>query len=214
MNQKTLFQKAEIKNRYLERSRERSVKLKNHLIESYVQYLNQSLSSTLLKEKERFLKLKNNLIKELKTSIVNLIREKIEKNYSGYITFLLESIKKVKKDIDKPQGIELILNSKDYNYFIENFDQIAGIFKNPVEINQTKSEFIGGFKISLVEGIIFYDYTIDNIINKKSSFIEMEISKIINDSEIKEIEKEFEKFIRNQKEKIPEYLRLYEQIQF
>ena len=78
---------------------------------------------------------------------------------------------------------------------------------------EDKRDFIGGFKVSLVGGVIFYDYTIDNLINKKYSFIQMEISKIINDSEIKEIELEFENFIKNQKELITEYLIKYDQIQ-
>ena len=213
MNQKTLFQKAEIKKRYLERSNERSHKLKDHLIESYNQFLNQSLSSTLLRGKERVLNIKNRLINELKISLFNLIRDRIDKKYSSYITFLLKSISNVKKTIDKPQEIELILNSKDYDYFIKNFDKIVNLFKNPVEINKDRQDFIGGFKISLVGGLISYDYTIDTLINKHLPYIQMEFSRIINDSEIKEIEKEFENFLQEQKEKIAEYLILYEQIQ-
>ncbi len=42
----------------------------------------------------------------------------------------------------------------------------------------------------------------------------MEVSKIINDKEIKEIENEFVNYIQKQKEKISEYLRYYEQIHF
>ena len=42
----------------------------------------------------------------------------------------------------------------------------------------------------------------------------MEIAKIIDDSEIKEIEKKFVDFVNTQKEKITEYLKFYEQIQF
>ncbi|MCK4380461.1 MAG: hypothetical protein KAW51_04925 [Candidatus Lokiarchaeota archaeon] len=190
------------------------MRLKDHLTQSYEKFLNQSLSSTLLMGKEKFLNVKNQLVKELKLRLINLIKDKIKKNYSDYITFLLKSIKGLKNTIDKPQGIELILNSKDYNYFIKNFDKIAGLFKNPVEINKDQRDFIGGFKMSLIEGIISYDYTIDNLIDKHSSFIQIEISKIVDDSEIKEIEKDFEDFIQNKKEKITEYLRLYEQIQF
>jgi len=214
LNQKTLFQKAEIKKRFFERSQERSLRLKDHLIETYEQFLNQSLSSTLLKGKEKFLGVKNNLIKELKVSLFIVIKNKIKKNYSGYINYLLKSIEKVKNTIDNPQEIEIIFNSNDYNYFIKNFDKIVDLFKNPVEINKDPRDFIGGFKISLTGGTISYDYTIDNLINKASSFIQMEIAKIVNDSEIKEIEKEFVNFINKHKEKITEYLKLYEQIQF
>ncbi len=190
------------------------MKLKDQLIERYKQFLNQALSSTILKGKERILNVKNQLIKELKLSLFNHIKDTIKKNYSGYITYLLKSINDLKNTLDKPQGIELILNSKDYNYFIKNFHKVAGLFKNPIEINKDQHEFIGGFKISLIDGFISYDYTIDNLINKHSSFIQIEISKILDDSETKEIERDFEEFIHNKKEKIAEYLRLYEQIQF
>jgi len=213
LNQKTLFQKAEIKKRFLERSNERSLRLKNHFNENYDQFLNQSLSTTLLKGKEKFLYLKNNLISTLKTTLINLINVELEKKYSAYIKYLLNSITKIKKTIDKPQDIELIFNHKDYNYFIENFDKILDIFKNPVEINEDRYDFIGGFKISLVGGVISYDYTIDNLIDKNSSFIQMEIAKILDDTEIKETEKQYEEFIEEQKKKITEYLVQYDQIQ-
>ncbi len=163
--------------------------------------------------KEKFLVLKNLLIKTLKVSLFNHIKKKIDDNYLNYHEFLLESIKNVKDSIDKPQAIELIFNSKDYSYLIQNHERIHGLFKNPVEINKDRSEFIGGFKISLGSGLISYDYTIDNLIESKSSFIQKEISKIVNDSEIKEIEKQFNIFIQNQKSKIKEYLNLYDQIQ-
>ena len=214
LNQKTLFQKAEIKKRYFERSQERSIRLRSHLIGTFEHFLNQSLSSTLLKGKEKFLIIKNNMIKELKLNLFNLLKNKIANNYSDYVKSLLKSIEKVKKTIDKPQEIEIIFNSNDYDYFIKNFDKLLDLFKNPVEINKDQREFIGGFKISLTGGMISYDYTIDNLIDKASSFIQMEIAKIIDDSEIKEIEKEFEDFINIQKEKITEYLKFYEQIQF
>lgn len=213
LNQKTLFQKAEIKKRFLERSNERSLRLKNHFTENYEQFLNQSLSITLLKGKEKFLRLKNHWISTLKTTLTNLIKIKIEEKYSTYIEYLLNSIEKIKKTIDKPQEIELVFNNKDYNYFIKNFDKILTIFNNPVEINEDRYDFIGGFKISLVGGVISYDYTIDNLIDKNSSFIQMEISKILDDTEIKTIEKKYEEFIEELKKKITEYLVQYDQIQ-
>ena len=172
MNQKSLFQKAEIKKQFLERSIERSLRLRQQFSENYEQFLNQSLSSTLLKGKEMFLNLKIQLITELKEALLNLIKEKIDKNYLAYINFLVNSISEVKKTIDKPQEIELIFNNKDYNYFIEESDKIEDLFQNPVEINKDHKDFIGGFKISLIGGVISYDYTIDNLIEKISPFIQ------------------------------------------
>jgi len=213
LTQKTLFQKAEIKKRFIERGAERSLRLRQQFIESYEQFLNQSLSSTLLKGKEKFLKLKNNLILELRKSLFNLIQVKIEKNYPAYIDFLLNSIKEVTKTIDKPQEIELIFNERDYSYFLKEHDKIEKLFQNPVEINKDRRDYIGGFKISLIGGVISYDYTIDIIIDKISPFIQMEISKIVTDTKIKEIENDFEKFVKEQKQKITEHLRKYDQLQ-
>lgn len=159
------------------------------------------------------MRLKNSLIKTLKVNLLNHIKKKIDDHYLNYLNFLFKNIKNVKNTVDKPQAIEIIFNSKDYNYFIQNLEKIQGQFKNPVEINKDFIDFIGGFKISLGSGLISYDYTIDNLIDKKSSFIQREISKIVNDSEIKEIEKQFNMFIQNQKSKIIEHLKQYDQIQ-
>jgi len=213
LNKQTLFQKAEIKKRNFDRIQERAQKLKEQFIDNYYQFLNQYLSSTLLEGKEKFLELKNSLLKRLKLSLFNRIKKNINDNYSNYIEFLLRMVKKVKNNIDKPQSIELIFNSKDYSYFLHNSEKIQGEFKNLVEINQNQDDIIGGFKISLSSGLISYDYTIDNLINKKSTFIQKEISKIVNDTEIKEIENQFNIFIQNQKSKISEYLKQYDQIQ-
>lgn len=212
-NQQSVFQKGEIKKRTFERSADRSSKLREHLKDNYDHFLNQSLSSTLLNGKAQFLDLKNQLIQELKKSLFDLIEEKIKTNYSMYIEFILKKIKEIKTSIDKPQEIELIFNSQDYKYLMKNYGKIQDLFDNPVEINKGKLDFIGGFKISLVGGIITYDYTIDNLINTKSSFIQMEIAKLIDDSEIKQIEQNFILFIQNQKTKIEEYLKKYDQIQ-
>ncbi|MHA2184120.1 MAG: V-type ATP synthase subunit E [Promethearchaeota archaeon] len=213
LTQKTLFQKAEIKKRFLERGAERSLRLRQQFIESYEQFLNQSLSSTLLNGKEKFLKLKNNLIIELRKSLFNLIEINIEKKYPAYIDFLLNSIREVTKTIDKPQEIELIFNERDYSYFLKEHDKIENLFQNPVEINKDRRDYIGGFKISLIGGVISYDYTIDSIIDKISPFIQMEISKIVIDVKIKEIENDFEKFVKKQKQQITEHLRKYDQLQ-
>ena len=212
-NQQSVFQKGEIKKRIFERSADRSSKLREHFKDNYSHFLNQSLSSTLLNGKAKFLDLKNQLIQEMKKSLFELIEEKIKTNYSMYIEFVLKMIKEIKTSIDKPQEIELIFNSQDYEYLMKNYGKIQDLFKNPVDINKDKVDFIGGFKISLVGGFISYDYTIDNLINTKSSFIQMAIAKLIDDSEIKQIEQNYILFIENQKTKIIEYFTKYDKIQ-
>ncbi|MFX0002033.1 MAG: hypothetical protein ACFE9C_01200 [Candidatus Hodarchaeota archaeon] len=157
--------------------------------------------------------MKNSLIKKLKISLFNHIKKKIIDNYSGYISFLLNTAKKIEISTDKSQSIEVLFNSKDYSYFLENSERFQEQFRNTIEIDKAQEDFIGGFKISLGNGLLSYDYTIDNLINKNSSFIQKEMSKIVDDSEVKELENDFNNFIQNQKSKINEYLKKYDQIQ-
>ena len=213
LNQQTLFQKAEIKKRYIDKTLERSSKIRKRFAKNYTNYLNQSLSSTLLKGKEIVLIIKNKLINNLKTTLNSLINEKINNNYANYIKYLIDSIKKVKPNIEKHKDIELLLNSKDYDYFLKNFSKLENLFEVLVEIHEDKKDFIGGFKVTLGGGLISYDYTIKNLIDKNSVFIQMEISKIIENIEIKSIENKFDNFIQVQKSKITEVLRKFDQIQ-
>ncbi|MHA1986384.1 MAG: hypothetical protein ACW98D_07090 [Promethearchaeota archaeon] len=213
LNQQTLFQKAEVKKRYIDKTLERSSKIRKRFAKNYTNYLNQSLSSTLLKGKETVMNLKNKLINELKIALNSSINEKINKHYSNYINYLINSIKSVKPNIKKHQEIELLLSSKDYDYFLKNYNKIENLFEVPVEIHEDQNDFIGGFKIILGGGLISYDYTIENLINKNSVYIQMEISKIIENIEIKTIENKLDNFIQVQKHKITEVLSLYDQIQ-
>jgi len=213
LNQQTLFQKAEIKKRYMDKTLERSSKIRKRFAKNYTNYLNQSLSYTLLKGKETVLNLKNKLINELKTILNSLISEKINKHYSNYINYLINSLKSVKLSLKKHQEIELLLNSKDFDYFLKNYSKIENLFEVPVEIHEDKMDFIGGFKVILGGGLIYYDYTIENLINKNSVYIQMEISKIIENIEIKSIENKLDNSIQVKKHKITEVLRKYDQIQ-
>ena len=213
LNQQTLFQKAEIKKRYIDKTLERSSKIRRRFAKNYTNYLNQSLSSTLLKGKEIVLIIKNKLINNLKTTLNSLINEKINNNYANYIKYLIDSIKNVKPNIEKHKDIELLLNSKDYDYFLKNFSKLENLFEVPVEIHEDKKDYIRGFKVTLGGGLISYDYTIKNLIDKNSVFIQMEISKIIDNIEIKSIENKFDNFLQVQKNKITEVLRRYDQIQ-
>jgi vacuolar-type H+-ATPase subunit E/Vma4 len=154
--------------------------------------------------------LKNKLLKELKNKIYELLKEKMNQFYSDYIKYLIDYITDNVDIIDKYKKIVLLLNSRDYNFFNKNPDEIKSLFKNSIEINKAPHEFIGGFKIILSDEEIFYDFSIDNIINKNLTFIQKELSKIVSESEIKEIEQEFERFIQEQKLGIEEYLRKYD----
>ncbi|MFX1591935.1 MAG: V-type ATP synthase subunit E family protein [Promethearchaeota archaeon] len=212
LDQQTLFQIAEIKKRYRERIDESSSKIKTNFIETYNKRLNNALSSTLLKIKEETLDVKNELISNLVKDLNNELEKKIKNNYSNYINFLLEIFESIIHLIDKPPEIVINFNSRDYEYFIKNFDKIQKIFQNRVILNPSKEEFIGGFKILQTKMNISYDFSITSLINKKRSAIEIEFSKIFSNIyfKINEIIQDYEKFILNQKKAIKEYLKNYD----
>ena len=205
-----LFQKAEIRKKYMERVNENSLRIRKNFIENYNQYLNNALSSTFIELKENILNLKNRLVDELRTSVCTIIKEKIHNNYSNYINFLLDIIKKHHHFIDKPPKVFILFNSREYDFFNKNPKKLSNILKNSVEIKQFPDDFIGGFKITRSEGKISYDYSIDNLIEKNSTFIQSEFSKIIAEFEIKDNKNKFEEFIQNQKMGIDIYLKDYD----
>jgi vacuolar-type H+-ATPase subunit E/Vma4 len=212
INEQTLYQRAELKKRYIEENKDISQKIRNNFIDTYNRLLNQSISSMLLSSRKSLLNLKNKLINELKDSIFNVLLEKINNNYSIYIDYVLNMINSISYNFDKSVEIEILLNERDYDYFIKNTDKLKSIIKNDIAISNANKDFAGGFKILLSHGKISYNYTLKNIINKNSTLIQVEISKIVDDSSIREIEKNFEEFIENQKLKIEQFLRNYDNI--
>ncbi len=211
-NRQNLFQKAEIRKIYLERSNESFMRLKNHFVEAYDQYLNNSLSSTLLELKEKELDLKNNLIFELENSIYELLKGKIKSKYEDYVKYLLDYFKDKLDFIDKPTKIEILFNNKDFAYFSENSKKIDKLFKNSFVIKEASREFIGGFKVILSDGDISYDYSLDNLITKNSNYIQKKLFNILTESGIKEIERDFEEFIQTKKLGLGGHLKKYDRI--
>ena len=212
INRQNLFQKAEIRKKYIDRVNESSLRIRSHFIETYKQYLNSKLSKTLIDSKEEVLKIKNQLVEKLKNFIKNYLKEKIEGSYSNYINFLIDKIKENKNFIDKPPKIIIIFNSKDFNYFNENPNKLKNLFKNGIELKKDPRQSIGGFKVILAKGEISFNYSVDDILNENLSIIQQEFSNIISDSEIKEIESNFENFIQYQKKDIKQYLENYDRI--
>jgi hypothetical protein len=191
---------------------EMSLKIKKQFIKNNIQFLNNFLSSNLLKTKENVLKLKNRLVNELELELNNILKAQINQNYSKYIRYLFGVIKGIHTAIDKPPEIVIEFNSKDYNYFIKNLEKINQFFINPVKIYNNLEDHINGFKVILFEGTISFDYTINNLLTQSITLIEHEFSKVLSDSIIKELERDFENFIQNQKLRIEEYLYKYEQV--
>jgi len=212
INQQTLFQIAEAKKKNKERTRESSLKMKAHFNETFNKLLNSSLSSTLLKIKEEVLKSKNKLMFELISDLTALINNKIKNNYSNYTKFIIKTLKNIKYIVDKPPEIIITLNSRDYDFFSNNNEQIEKIFKNKVKLKKSEKDFTGGFICVLLAGNISYNYTIENELKKHTSIIEIEFSKIFSDSEtdIKKLENDYVQFIQNQKLAVDNYLMDYE----
>ncbi|MFW9897962.1 MAG: hypothetical protein ACFFDO_01710 [Candidatus Thorarchaeota archaeon] len=196
----------------MEKKNENASRIKKHLIQSYNQLLNNSLSKTILELKERILNLKSKLIEELKIDMLKIIKDGIKKNYSNYITFLLNLIKNEIKYIDKPPKVIIILNSIDYEFFNKNNKKINTLFTNKIEIQKSDSDFIGGFKVIFSKEKILFDYSIDNIIEKNSILIQKEILNAFDDSEIEDVEQKFINFIQKQKLGLEEYLKRYDQV--
>jgi len=212
INQQTLFQIAEAKKKNKERTRESSLKMKEHFNETFNKVLNSSLSSALLKIKEDILKSKNKLMVELITDLTDLINDKIKNNYSSYTEFLLKSLENIKYIVDKPPEIIITLNSRDYEFFSNNKKLIETIFKNKIKLMKSEKKFTGGFICEVLASKISYNYTIENQLKKKTSIIEIEFSKIFSNSEsdIKDLENNYVQFIQNQKLAVDEYLKDYE----
>lgn len=217
ITQKGLFQKAEIRKRFIERTNENSTKIKEHFIETYNQFLNKLLNSTLSELKEKVLKLKNELINELETEIYQTVEKLLKKRFSNknikkYSNFLFTHINNITHLIDKSPKSTIILNSRDYSYFTKNSNDFKVDFKNKVSLKKADKDFIGGFKLFQSNEKIIYNYTIENLIDKNKFLIQQEFAKFIDETEIKNIQKKFEVFVQNQKLAIEEHLKKYDQV--
>ncbi|MFX1572944.1 MAG: hypothetical protein ACFFB0_09350 [Promethearchaeota archaeon] len=207
-----LFQKAEMKNNYNEMIDEASLKVKNKFLEDYDQFLNEHLTSSLLKLKETILNLKNQLKEDLRISLFELIKTKLDKNYSTYIEYILNFIKLVSENIGGHGKINFFFNLRDFNYFNKNSNKIKSIFRDSITIEQSSRKFLGGFEVTMPQASISYDYSFDTLINRNYTQIELEFSKIISDVEYKKLYDEFEEFIQEKKKDIEGILSKYDQI--
>jgi len=206
-----------MRKRYLDRTNESSERTRAHFIETYNDYLNNSLSSTLLIFKEKILDLKHRLIKELREEILEDIIETIKKSYEkknlrAYTDFLIDIFKKISSIFDKSSEKTIILNSNDFKFFNSDPDLIRTHFRSDIKLKKSEDEFIGGFKIIQENGNVFYDYTIEKIVQKNEPLVERIFSQHIDESEINAIIQELKVFIQDQKSKIKEYLNKYDRI--
>ncbi|MFX0047049.1 MAG: hypothetical protein ACFE8G_02665 [Candidatus Hermodarchaeota archaeon] len=203
---------AEIKRKNKERISESSIKMKLNFNETYNNLLNNFLSSSLLKIKEAILKTKNKLMSDFISVLTDLINDKIKKNYSGYINFLLKTLESTKDIFDKPIEIRISFNSKDFNYFSKNMDNIERIIPNKVKLIKSETEFTGGFLCVVATGNISYNFTIENQLKRHITLIEISFSKIFSNFELemKNLENKYIHFIQNQKLAINDYLKDYE----
>ncbi len=117
---------------------------------------------------------------------------------------MTKNIKNVINSIQIQSPATLLFNSRDYEYFNKdkNHLKIKQLFQIPFKIEKSSKEYIGGFLLEIPILNLSYNHTIDNIINKKSSIFEIELSKIILDEKIEIIKKNLIDFIDNQKTEI------------
>jgi len=174
--------------------------------------LNKSLSSNLIQAKESILNLKNKFLDDLKHELIIQLEEIITRNYSNYLNFLIERFKSSIEIIDKPPKIIILLNQKDFNAINKDRAKIENLFKNKIEIISSKEDMIGGFKAILEDGKISYNYSIDNLLIKNIVVIEKHLSQIFSEAELEKIQIDFERYIKNKKQEIKEYLKEYDQI--
>jgi vacuolar-type H+-ATPase subunit E/Vma4 len=212
MNQQTLFQKAEIKKAYRERTQGQANKKRTEFIEDYKEKLNTSLSTTLLWSKEKLLNLKNDLVKLTKKLLIESVKKSMEENYAEYLNFLNQSFSKISKKVNKSLKLTLIFNDKDYEFFKNNDADLKKYFDNSIDLAKSEGKIIGGFIINIEEQQISYDNSLDSIIEENYSFLEKNLTNLISESKIKEIENEFKEFIENKKSNIENELRRYERI--
>jgi len=212
MYNQSIFQKANIKKRFLTLTKENSLKIREHFKETYNQYLNNSLSSTLLKSKEKVLNFKNNLLNTLKKDFLSFVKKKIQANYSEYLNYLIKQMKDLDKTFMKDEEIILEFNDFDMNEISKLSDSINSIFGVKVNIKPAEESILGGFKLILPRSNIVIDNTISNKIEKSEEIIDMVFSKIISDEKVSEIENSFEKFIINKKNSIDSYLSEYDKL--
>ena len=213
INEKTLIQKASLKKDFLKRIEERSAKIKKEFIEEYDQFLRNSLSKTILQSKEMLLQVKNDLLSDFKKDLINKVKSMIEHNYSNYITFIINKLRELSVAIGfKPSIVEIYFNSRDFKYIQENRNKIKSILSEEIKISQSSVPMIGGFILNLPQNMISYDHRLENLIEKASNTIEQIFSSSYINVDLESFQKEFEEFITNEKVKIEDYLKKYDEI--
>lgn len=166
----------------------------------------------MIQAKESIINLKNNLLNDLKHELKNQLEEIIVRNYSNYLNFLNERIKSSLEIIDKPPKVIIQLNQKDFSAINRDISKIENLFKNKIEVISSKEDLIGGFKVILEDGKISYNYSIDNMLVKNFIIIEKHLSQIFSETEMEKLQINFERYIKNKKQEIKEYLKEYDQI--
>ncbi len=212
-NQQMLFLKAEIKKKNSDNFENKSQKLKKNYLNQFNKELNTNLSSTLLNSKERILRFKNKLINECIIDLQNELKKRIEKNYSGYSQYLLDSISQVyRNNKNMLKNSILYFNERDYAYLNKNSEIIEKITKKKGKKEISNQITLGGFILQENDGEITFNYNLSSIIYENRDLIEIQFSELIPDSEIKDLQKEFELFVNKKKEEIKNHLIKYDKI--
>ncbi|MGV9170979.1 MAG: F0F1 ATP synthase subunit delta [Promethearchaeia archaeon] len=212
LNKQTLFQKTEIRKRMLDAINQRSTKMRSHFKETYLKFLNNSLSSTINEVKEKSLKLENFLLKNLKKEIRNNLKLRIQQNFEGYQNYLIDKFKTAKNKLNELNSLRIILNHRDSQKKSLRKTLRELFEKGEIKIKKAENDFIGGFKIQIPQKNLTYDFTMDTAIKRSNNYVETQFSQLFCDAEIKRLENEFIDFINNQRSNIQGYLEKYDRI--
>lgn len=209
LSQQNLIQKTATRKKYNSKIVKRINELKNKFIESNIIYLNNILSLKLSKSNSFYMNLKNYLLKKLVANLKTSLMFYIEKSYDRYIKYLINEIVESCRIAESGKQLNIELNERDFQFFRNSnhkkvFDDLH------ITLSQSKDKFIGGFRIIFTEDLISYDHTIDNLIDEKRAIIENDLSNLISEVNIRDIEDKFNFIVQAQKKKVEDFLINYD----
>ncbi len=203
--------KTELEIKLLKSIDKRKVRMRQEFINQYNEIINKFKSDSILKLRESFLERKNEIIDIFKTFLLDSIRKDIVANIKKYHEFLGVKYKEMMPMI-KEEATLLSFNKRDYDFFKKNPESLKKIFLKNCQINNKVIQSIGGFVANSKEGLISFDYTLENLINKQIDFINFEFEKLFEKLEIDKIEFECENKIEELKQKILRFLEEFDKI--
>jgi vacuolar-type H+-ATPase subunit E/Vma4 len=142
-------------------------------LKNYEYRLNQQISDNINDLNQKILIRKNEMFQNFIQSLYTAISDKIEKNYSKYKEFIIESIIGQIKLFDSK--VKILLINRDQGLFKEIIDRNS--LKNlKISLGEELKDSIGGFILKSSEIIV--DATLENQISKSKGIIKQYFTKL------------------------------------